>query len=258
MRPSPLIELGVKKDWLAIEMGNEDVINLAAIDHPQDCNHRFGRFKSAHVNMHSIGRAPHPVALRCLYVAHVRLNSLGAGILILRPSLASSRKADLDLPQEPRVEVMTVCQGAMEAAMASTSGKDSVYPTVEPILNAIAEWVKKYRYAAGLRDELARCGPQEIANTARELGIGSDELYKLASKGPHAADLLQKMLRALGVDPKVLAAQDPIAMRDLQRLCIMCDHKKQCRHELAAGTAARNYHDFCPNAFTLDALFDAK
>jgi transcriptional regulator with XRE-family HTH domain len=142
--------------------------------------------------------------------------------------------------------------------MASTTGENSVYPTLESILNAIANWVKKYRYAAGLRDELARCGPEEVANTARELGISSGELSRLARKGPHAAVLLQKMLLALGADPKVLAAQDPIVMRDLQRLCIMCDHKKQCRHQLAAGTAAQNYHDFCPNAFTLDALFNTK
>jgi hypothetical protein len=32
----------------------------------------------------------------------------------------------------------------------------------------------------------------------RELGISSSELYQLARKGPHAADLLQKMLLALG------------------------------------------------------------
>jgi hypothetical protein len=143
----------------------------------------------------------------------------------------------------------------MEIAMAGTSGEEYTYPTLEPILNAIAGWVKRYRYAAGLRNEWAHCGPEEVANTARELGVSSDELYRLARKGPHAADLLQRMLIALGADPKVLAVQDPMAMRDLQRLCIMCDHKKQCRHELAAGTAAKNYHDFCPNAFTLDALF---
>src|SRR5262245_511165 len=64
VRPSPLIELGIKKDWLAIEMGNEYVIDLAAIDHLQDCNHRFGRFKSAHVDMESIGGVPHPTCPR--------------------------------------------------------------------------------------------------------------------------------------------------------------------------------------------------
>jgi transcriptional regulator with XRE-family HTH domain len=146
----------------------------------------------------------------------------------------------------------------MEAAMAGTTREPPRYETIEPILDAIASWMKKYRYAAGLRDELARCGPEDIAQTARELGLSSGDLCRLAKKGPYAADLLQKMLLALGVDPKALAATDPMTMRDLQRLCIMCEQKKRCAHELAAETAKKNFREFCPNAYTLDALFQSK
>ena len=32
-----------------------------------------------------------------------------------------------------------------------------------PILDAIANWVKRYRYHAGLRHDLAACGPEEVA-----------------------------------------------------------------------------------------------
>jgi hypothetical protein len=146
----------------------------------------------------------------------------------------------------------------MEGVMANKTNEAPDYRNLEPILDAIANWVRKYRYAAGLREELARCGPEEIAHTANELGLSSGDLYRLASKGPQAADLLKRMLLALGIDPKVLAAQDPTTMRDLQRLCIMCDQKRRCRHEFAAGTAANNYREFCPNAFTLDALFETQ
>jgi hypothetical protein len=142
--------------------------------------------------------------------------------------------------------------------MPRTTEEPSTYRSLEPILDAIAGWVKRYRYALGLRSELAHCGPEEIANTARELGLSSAELCGLASKGPHAADLLQKMLLALGVNPKALASQDPTIMRDLQRLCITCGQKKRCRHELAAGTAGENFREFCPNAYTLEALFEGK
>jgi hypothetical protein len=41
----------------------------------------------------------------------------------------------------------------------------------------------------------------------------------------------------------------------LQRICITCGHKAQCSHELAAGTAAKHYRDFCPNAMSIDELF---
>ena len=43
------------------------------------------------------------------------------------------------------------------------------YQRIEPILDAIANWVKRYRYHAGLRHDLAACGPEEVARTARDL-----------------------------------------------------------------------------------------
>jgi hypothetical protein len=63
------------------------------------------------------------------------------------------------------------------------------------------------------------------------------------------------MLITLNVDPDELECDNPAVMRDLQRLCITCANKARCQHELAAGTAAAHFHEFCPNAFTLDALF---
>jgi hypothetical protein len=142
--------------------------------------------------------------------------------------------------------------------MADPFHEQAGYQGVEPILDAIANWVKRYRYHTGLRHDLAACGPEEVARAAQDLGVSPGELVRLAEKGPDAADELPRLLRALGVDPGKLASKDPIVMRDLQRLCISCTDKSRCRHELAAGTAASHYHEFCPNAVTLDALFDGK
>ena len=139
--------------------------------------------------------------------------------------------------------------------MTSPAVEELTYPSLEPILDAIAEWVERYRHAAGLRDELAQCGREEVARIAHSLGVSSTELARLASKGPHAADLLKKLLVALRVDSEKLAFENPAAMRDLQRLCITCSYKQRCEHELAAGTADKNYRSYCPNSFALDALF---
>jgi transcriptional regulator with XRE-family HTH domain len=130
--------------------------------------------------------------------------------------------------------------------------------TVEPILDAIANWVRRYRQAVGLRGALANCGAEEVARIARDIGVSPDELIFIANKGPHAADELPKLLRALGVDPQKLASDDPVIMRSLQRICISCGHKNQCQHDLAAGTAASHHRDYCPNAMSLDALFHSK
>ena len=113
--------------------------------------------------------------------------------------------------------------------MASATREQPNHPTLEPILGAIADWVKKYRYAAGLRNELAQCGPEEVAHTARELGLSSRDLYRIARKGPNAADLLQKMLLALGVSPQKLASEDPLIMRDLQRASMSWPPEQRAR-----------------------------
>jgi hypothetical protein len=94
-----------------------------------------------------------------------------------------------------------------------------------------------------------------VADTKETVGLSPGELLSVAAKGSHAADELPKLLRSLGVDPQKLTSEDPATMRDLQRICITCGHKGQCHHDLAAGTAARHYRDYCPNAISLDALF---
>jgi len=68
----------------------------------------------------------------------------------------------------------------------------------------------------------------------------------------YATDELPKLLRALGIVPQRLAFDDPGTMQGIQRVCFACDHKSQCQREVAAGTAATRYHDYCPNAMSLD------
>ena len=135
------------------------------------------------------------------------------------------------------------------------SEPSSKHSSVGSLFGAIADWVTRYRQAIGLRRELANCGAEEVAAMARDIGLSAQELEFIASKGPNAAAELPKLLRALGVDPKQLPSNGRTTMRDLQRLCITCGHKAQCRHELAVGTAAEHYRDYCPNAVSIDELF---
>jgi pyrroloquinoline quinone (PQQ) biosynthesis protein C len=116
----------------------------------------------------------------------------------------------------------------------------------------------KYRRARGLRNELMNCDADDVARIARDLKIQPAELATLAKKGPNSADLLQRLLVALGVDANGLEHDDPLVMRDLQRLCTTCAEKWQCRSDLANGVIAENFHDYCPNAYTLDAILKAK
>lgn len=128
------------------------------------------------------------------------------------------------------------------------------YPMLDMVLTSIADWVNNYRNSVGKNAGLGQCDPGEVAKLASDIGVSPGELRALAKKGPGSADLVAKMLLALGVDPKTLVDKDPLVMRDLQRLCSTCGHKGQCAHELADGTAPLHFHEFCPNAYTLDAL----
>jgi hypothetical protein len=140
----------------------------------------------------------------------------------------------------------------MEEDMSNPIGEHS---PIESMFGAIANWVTSYRQAVGLRRELAKCGPEEVAAMARDIGLSTQELEFIARKGPNAADELPKLLRALGVNPQKISSDRIGALRDLQRICTTCGHKAQCKHELAAGTAGKHYHGYCPNAVSIDELF---
>lgn len=138
--------------------------------------------------------------------------------------------------------------------MTAHSAQQQDYPRLEAILDAVARWITKYRQAVDAQEEFQQCGRDEVARIAHDLGVTPDQLAEVAGKGPDSAALLGKMLVALGVDAKRVADGEPGVMRDLQRLCASCAARQQCLHEFAAGTAAEHYHEFCPNAYTLDAL----
>ena len=132
-------------------------------------------------------------------------------------------------------------------------------PLVEAGFRAIADWVTTYRHAIGSFDnEFGMCGPDDVMRMAKEIGVTPSQLHELVSKGPGTANLLKTMLVALHVDPKVLADMDPLIMRELRWLCVTCSNKKRCEHELARGTAAKHFREFCPNAVSLVELLDQK
>ena len=132
------------------------------------------------------------------------------------------------------------------------------YDSLQSSLDAIAQWIRRYRHARATRNDLMNCLTTDVANMARELKITPDELATLARKGPNSADLLQKLLFALGVDPNGLEHDDPLVMRDLQRLCTTCGDKRQCELDIANEAIDYKFRDYCPNAFTIDAILKAK
>ena len=106
-------------------------------------------------------------------------------------------------------------------------------------------------------DELARLSPAEIGRVAGDLQISPADLTELVSRGPHAADELTKLLDALGIDATHLERAEPTTLHDMERVCTLCHHKRECAHDLAAGTASGRYQRYCPNAASIAGLGEA-
>ena len=124
------------------------------------------------------------------------------------------------------------------------------FPRVERLINAFGDWLKH-------RSELKEMREMDAANFGRiasELRMSSADLEALVRRGSHAADELPKMLKALGIDLEALARTEPLVLRDMERVCALCNHKRQCDRDLAAGTSAAHYEQYCGNAPTIDGL----
>ena len=128
--------------------------------------------------------------------------------------------------------------------------QDKPYPVVDLVIETFGDWLKHRRELKEMR-EMDAASFDQIAS---DLRISSADLEQLVRQGPHAADELPKMLRALGIDQADLARTETHVLRDMERVCSVCNHKRRCGHELAAGTAVAHYEEYCGNASTIDGL----
>jgi uncharacterized protein YjiS (DUF1127 family) len=124
------------------------------------------------------------------------------------------------------------------------------YPAVQLLIDTFADWLKHRREL----NELRQMDRADFDRIADDLLISPGELDKLVRHGPHAADELPVMLKALGIDARKLARIEPMLLRDMERVCALCNQKARCDRDLIAGTAADHYESYCLNAATIDCL----
>jgi transcriptional regulator with XRE-family HTH domain len=128
--------------------------------------------------------------------------------------------------------------------------QEKPYPVVSLVIDTFGEWLKHRRELREMRDMDAA----NFGQIASELRMSSADLEALVRQGPHSAEELPKMLAALGIDQDDLARTEPLVLRDMERVCSLCTHKRQCDRDLIAGTAAAHYEEYCGNAGTIDGL----
>lgn len=127
------------------------------------------------------------------------------------------------------------------------------FPRVEALIDTFAGWLKHRQELS----EIRQMDTTEFDRIAGDLRVSRGDLDTLVRRGPHAADELPKLLKALGIDEADLARTEPLVLRDMERVCAMCASKRQCDRDLAAGTSAGHYEEYCLNAPTIDGLGEA-
>jgi hypothetical protein len=124
------------------------------------------------------------------------------------------------------------------------------YPIIDKLINRFDSWLK---YRQEIR-EMREFDTGEFARIAHELGVTPDDLDTLVRRGPHAIEELPKLLRALDIDEKTIERTLPLVLRDMERVCASCQHKRQCDHDIVAGTSGQHYEEYCENAATINSL----
>jgi hypothetical protein len=124
------------------------------------------------------------------------------------------------------------------------------YPRLELLLSTFSDWLRHRRELS----EMRRLDRTEFDRIASDLRVSPSDLEELVRQGPHAADELPKLLKALGIEESDLASVHPLVLRDMERICAICQQKGQCDRDLEAGTSAEHYQGYCPNAAAIEQL----
>ena len=128
------------------------------------------------------------------------------------------------------------------------------WPFIEHVIGPLADWWRRH---AAVRDSMAELNafdPDEMARVAQDVGISPSDLRNLATHSTDAADLLERRLKALGLSADRLAQTAPAQLRDMERLCTMCESKGRCARDLAADPQDGVWRKYCPNEDALVAL----
>ena len=131
-----------------------------------------------------------------------------------------------------------------------TNMRDRSHSIVERLTHRFGDWLQHRREL----NEMRQLTTSEFDRIAADLRVSPADLNELVRLGPHAADELPKLLNALGIDGNDLARVEPLVLHDMERVCALCEHKRECDRDPTAGTSAAHYQGYCLNAHTIGDL----
>jgi hypothetical protein len=121
---------------------------------------------------------------------------------------------------------------------------------VERLTNTFSDWLKHRRELSAMH----QLDMTDFCRIANDLRLSPAELMELVRRGPHTAAELPRLLEALGISSQDLARVEPMVVHDMERVCALCDSKRECDRDLASGASAEHYEEYCLNAPTIAQL----
>ncbi|WP_189524432.1 MULTISPECIES: hypothetical protein [unclassified Mesorhizobium] len=118
--------------------------------------------------------------------------------------------------------------------------------TVEAWRSVISLLADRRQSRAATREFWAM-GLDECTGILNDIGLSRSE-FDEAMRLPYASqDLLSSAMRSIDIDPDSFQSLQA-AHRFMSRICITCQHRRQCHGHLAAFDFESHYQDFCPNS----------
>src|SRR5689334_1775159 len=134
----------------------------------------------------------------------------------------------------------------MQPRIPENTAETTHWPFIDNVIGPLADWWRRH---ASTRDNVRNLDgfdPEEMARVARDVGVSPSDLRTLASHCTDAANLLERRLAALGVGASGLRHEAPAELRDMERLCTMCENKARCARDLAADANDPVWRKYCP------------
>ena len=110
---------------------------------------------------------------------------------------------------------------------------------VERLTNTFSDWLKHRRELS----EMHQLTVTDFCRIANDLRLSPADLEELVRHGPHAADELPRLLEALGISAQDVARVEPMVVQDMERVCALCESKRECDRDLASGASAEHYQE---------------
>lgn len=121
------------------------------------------------------------------------------------------------------------------------------------LVEGVKHWAAATQAHRALRDEfeaLDRAG--YLDEVLHDANLSRSDLETLINADPQSPDRLERMLSKLGLADR-LHSDWPAVLRDVQRVCGVCQTTGECEHWLR-GEREGGIEEFCPNAETFESL----